>query len=166
MQYLPSPKKRISAFRIGLICAGLFLVYVLLGNSASTENLPQFVRDKSKAEVVRYADFPAGERSKVVMIRDTEDNRIAMTFVKVPIVDRWNMTGFETVSGKETKPIAIEIDDGFTVFRSEVSFDRVRVLSQKSFSGSYAKTISILLFIGLAVGINWWLSRYRRNKVV
>lgn len=166
MKYLPSPKKRIGVFGIGLILGGLLILYALIGNSTGSENLQLFVREKSQAEVVRYVDFPVGERSRVIMIRDQEDNRTAMAFVKFPLFDRWNMTGFQTVSGKETRPISLEIDDGFAVFQSEVSFDRVRVLSKRSFSGSFAKTVSVLLFILLAVGINWWLSKYRRNKVV
>lgn len=166
MKYLPPAKKPVGVFRIGLVIAVLFLLYAIIGNSTNTENLPLFVRDKTQVEVIRYADFPVGARAKVVMIRDEEDNRTVMTFVKVPVLDRWNLTGYKTVSGKETKPIAMAIDDGFGVLRSEISFDRVQVLSKESWSGSYAKTISIGLFILLAVGINWWLSRYRRNKVV
>ena len=165
-RYLPSPKKRIGLFGMGMVFAGLFLLYALLGNSTGSAHLQQFVVDKSRAEVVRYVDFPVGERSRVIMVRDQEDNRTAMAFVKFPFLDRWNLTGSATVTGKVTKPISLEIDDGFAVFQSEVSFDRVRVLSKSGFGGSYAKTISVVLFILLAVGINWWFSRYRRNRVV
>jgi hypothetical protein len=166
MKYLPPVKKSGGFFRIGLVIVVLFMGYVLLGNSTNSENLPQFVRDKARVEVIRYADYVAGERARVIMIRDEQDNRMVMTFVKLPLFDRWNMTGYKTVPGKETKPIAIAIDDGFDVLQSEVSFDRVRILSQNGWSGSYAKTLSVLMFLLLAIGINWWLSRYRRNKVV
>lgn len=166
MKYLPPVQKRAGFFRIGLVIAGLFLLYAIIGNSTNSENLPVFVREKVRAEVVRYADFMAGQRARVVLIRDQQDNRTAMTFVKLPFLDRWNMTGYKTVPGTETKPIAIEIDDGFDVLQSEVSWDRVKVLAQTGWSGSYARTLSVLMFLLFAIGINWWLSRYRRNKVV
>lgn len=166
MKYLPPARKRGGFFRIGLLIAGLFLLYAIIGNSTNTENLPLFVRDKAQVEVIRYADYMVGQHARVVMIRDEQDSRTVMTFVKVPLLDRWNLTGYETVPGTDTKPIAIDIDDGFGVLRSEVSFDRIQVLSINGWSGSYAKTISVGLFILLAVGINWWLSRYMRIKVV
>lgn len=166
MKYLPGGRKSGRMLRLVLLGFAAFVVYVTLGNSTGSENMQQFVSDKSQVEVVRYSDFNVGPHSRVVIVRDTKDGRTAMAFVKVPFLDRWNMTERKHVPGSETKPIAISVDDGYDVYQAEVSFDRVNVLGNTSWSGTYARTISLGLFILLAVGINWWLSRYRRNKVV
>jgi hypothetical protein len=166
IKYLPAGRKRGRLFRwiiFGFVC---FSVYITLGSSTVTENLQQFVSDKSQVEVVRYSDFTVGPHSRVILIRDSEDGRTAMTFVKVPFLDRWKLADRKTVTGTETKPIAIDVDDGFSVLQAEVSFDRVNVLGSTHWSGTYAKTISIGMFILLAVGINFWLERYKRIKVV
>jgi hypothetical protein len=144
----------------------VFVAYVTLGSSASSENLQQFVSDRSQLEVVRYTNFTVGPHSKVVIVRDTQDGRTAMSFTKVPFLDRWNMTEQIQVDGEDSRPIAINIDDGFVVFQTEVSFDRVNILGTSNWSGTYAKSLSIGLFILIAVGINWWLSRYKRMKVI
>lgn len=166
MKYLPAGKKNGQVLRLILLGFAAFVAYVTLGNSTGSDNLQQFVSDRNQVEVVRYSDFNVGPHSRVVIVRDTQDGRTAMAFVKVPFLDRWNMTERIHVPGAETKPIAISIDDGYEVYQVEVSFDRVNVLSSTSWNGTYAKTISLGMFILLAVGINWWLSRYRRNKVV
>lgn len=166
MKYLPAGRKSRRVSRWILLGVVMFVFYVLLGNSTSTEKLQQFVIDRSQVEVVRYSDLSVGSYSRVVLIRDTQDNRTAITFVKVPFLDRWNLSGQQTADNKTSKPIAIEIDDGFGVLKAEVSYDRVNILESTSWSGTYAKTISIGLFILLAVGINYWLGRYKRNKVV
>ena len=166
MKYLPGGKSRGKALKWILVGLVAFVVYVTLGNSTSTENLQQFVRDRSQVEVVRYSDFTVGTHSRVVLVRDDKDGRTAMTFVKVPFMDRWNLTDRKAVVGTETKPIEINIDDGFGVLQAEVSFDRVNILGSTHWSGTYAKSISIMIFMLLAVGINWWLGRYKRIKVV
>jgi len=166
MKYLPAGRKSGRLFRWVLLGFVAFVVYITLGNSTGSENLQQFVANRSQVEVVRYSDFAVGAHSRVVIVRDTQDGRTAMTFIKVPFLDRWNLTEKKIVPGSETKPIAINIDDGYSVLQAEVSFDRVNILGSTKWSGTYAKTISIALFILLAVGINWWLSRYRRTKVV
>lgn len=166
MKFLPAGKKGGRFLRWIILGFMVFVAYVTLGSSASSENLQQFVSDRSQVEVVRYSDVIVGPHSKVVLVRDTQDGRTAMSFTKVPFLDRWNMTEQVKVTGEDAKPIAINIDDGFVVFQTEVSFDRVNILGTSNWSGAYAKSISIGLFILLAVGINWWLSIYKRNKVV
>jgi len=166
MKYLPAGKKKGRFLRWIILGFMVFVAYVTLGSSASSENLQQFVSDRSQVEVARYSDVPVGPHSRVVLVRDTQDGRTAMSFTKVPFLDRWNLTEQVKVTGKDAKPIAINIDDGFVVFQTEVSFDRVNILGTSKWSGNYAKSISIGLFILLAVGINWWLSLYKRNKVI
>lgn len=166
MKYLPEGKRKGKLLKWILLGLVAFVVYVTLGNSTSSENLQQFVRDRSQVEVVRYSDYTAGAHSRVVIVRDTLDGRTAMTFVKVPFLDRWNLTDRKSVVGTETKPIEINIDDGFGVLKAEVSFDRVNIMGSTKWSGTYAKSISIALFILLAIGINWWLGRYKQIKVV
>lgn len=166
LKYLPAGRKRGKLLRWILLGFAVFVVYVTLGNSTSTENMHQFARDRNQIEVVRYSDFAVGTYSRVVLLRDEQDGRTAMAFVKVPFLDRWNLTNQKTVNGTETKPIAIEIDDGFGVLKAEVSFDRVNILGNTNWSGTYAKAISIALFILTAVVIAWWQNRYKKNKVV
>jgi hypothetical protein len=164
MKYLPAGRNKGKVLKwisLGLVA---FVVYVTLGNSTSTENLQQFVRDRSQVEVVRYSDYTVGTHSRVVIVRDDKDGRIAMTFVKVPFLDRWNLTDHKTVVGTETKPIEINIDDGFGVLKAEVSFDRVSILGNSHWSGTYAKSVSIGIFILLAVGINFYMDRKKRPK--
>jgi hypothetical protein len=166
MKFLPAGRKPGRFLRWILLGFLVFIAYVTLGNSTGSDNLQQFVRDRSQVDVVRYSDFTVGAHSRVVIVRDSQDGRTAMTFVKVPFLDRWNLTEQKKVTGEDAKPIAINIDDGFIVLQSEVSFDRVNILGSTQWSGTYAKSISIGLFILLAVGINWWLSRYKRMKVI
>jgi len=166
IKYLPAGRKNARFSHWILLGFVAFVVYITLGNSTNSENLRQFVQERSQIEVVRYSEFNVGTHSRVVIVRDTSDGRTAMAFVKVPFLDRWNLKEQKKVSGVESKPIAITIDDGFSALQAEVSFDRVNILSNSKWSGTYAKTISIGLFILLAVGINWWLSRYKRNKIV
>ncbi len=166
MKYLPTGKKSGRVLRWIILGFLIFAAYVTLGNSTSSENLHYFVRDRIAVDVARYSDFTVGTNSRVVIVRDIQDSRTAMTFLKVPFLDRWNLTEKVNVDGADTKPIAISIDDGFVVLLAEVSFDRVNIQGNSSWSGTYAKTISIGLFILLAVGINWWLSLYKRNKVI
>lgn len=164
MKYLPPGKKRGKALKWIALGLAAFVVYVTLGNSTSTENLQQFVRDRSQVEVVRYSDYTVGTHSRVVIVRDDKDGRLAMTFVKVPFLDRWNLTDRKAVVGTETKPIEINIDDGFGVLQAEVSFDRVMILGNTHWSGTYAKSISIIIFILLAVGINFYMDRKKRPQ--
>lgn len=166
MKYLPAGKKSRRVLRWILLGFVLFVSYVTLGSSTDSDQLRQFVQNRSQVDVVRYSDFTVGPHSRVVIVRDTQDGRTAMSFTKVPFLDRWNMTEQIKVGGEDAKPIAINIDDGFVVFRAEVSFDRVKILGMSKWSGTYAKSLSIGLFILIAVGINWWLSLYKRNKVV
>ncbi len=166
MKYLPAGKKSGRFLRWILLGFVLFVGYVTLGSSSDSDQLRQFVQNRSQVDVVRYSDFTVGPHSRVVIIRDTQDGRTAMSFTKVPFLDRWNMTEQIKVDGEDSRPIAINIDDGFVVFQTQVSFDRVNILGASKWSGTYAKSLSIGLFILIAVGINWWLSRYRRNKVV
>jgi len=166
MKYLTAGKKPRRIFRWILLGFMAFVLYVTLGNSTGSEKLQQFVSDRSQVEVVRYSDYVIDGHSRVVLVRDSKDGRTAMAFVKVPLLDRWNLTEQKQVSGAETKPIAINIDDGFVVYEAEVSFDRINILGNTKWSGTYARTISIALFILLAIGVNWWLSRYKRTKVV
>jgi hypothetical protein len=166
MKYLPAGRKSVRFYRWILVGFLVFVVYVTLGNSTGSDNLPYFVRDRIEGDVARYSDFTAGSNARVVIVRDTNDSRTAMAFLKVPFLDRWNLTEKVIVEKADTKPIAINVDDGFDVLQAEVSFDRVNIQGNAKWSGAYAKTISIGLFILIAVGINWWLSRYRRNKVV
>ena len=161
---LPKPKQRGRMFKWVLLGLAVFVVYVTLGNSTGSENLQQFVRDRSQVEVARYSDYTVGDHSKVVIVRDEKDGRIAMAFVKVPFMDRWNLTERVSVDGKETKPIAINIDDGYSMLQTEVNFDRVNILGSTRWSGTYAKSVSILLFILLAVGINFWMDRKKRSQ--
>lgn len=164
IKYLPSGKKNGRFFRWILLGFIAFVVYVTLGNSTGTEQLQQFVGVRSQVEVVRYSDYTVGTYSRVVIVRDTKDGRTAMSFVKVPFLDRWNLTEQKKVTGAETKPIEINIDDGFGVLQAEVSFDRVNILGSTKWSGTYAKTISIALFVLLAIGINWWLGLYKKKN--
>lgn len=164
MKYLPAGRKSGRLLRWILVGLVAFIVYVTLGNSTGTENLQQFVRDRNPVEVVRYSDFTVGTHARVVLVRDEKDGRTAMTFVKVPFLDRWNLTDKITVSGTETKPISIDIDDGYGVLHAEVSFDRVNIMGNTQWSGTYAKTISIGIFILLAVGINFWMDRRKRPQ--
>ena len=166
IKYLPAGRQSGRFFRWILLGIVVFVIYITLGNSTSSENLQQFVRDRSQVEVVRYSDFTVGTYSRVVLVRDEKDGRTAMTFVKVPFLDRWNLTDRKAVTGAETKPIAINIDDGFGVLQAEVSFDRINILGNTKWSGTYAKTISIVLFILLSVGINWWLGQKKRPEAV
>lgn len=166
MKFLPAGRKPVRLLPWVLLGLLVFIVYVTLGNSTGSENLQQFVRDRSQVDVVRYSDFTVGAHSKVVIVRDNQDGRTAMSFTKVPFLDRWNLTEQKKVTGEDTKPIAINIDDGFGVLKSEVSFDRVNILGNSTWSGTYAKAISIGLFILLAVGINWWLSLYKKKSRV
>ena len=164
MKYLPAGKRKGGMLRWILIGLALYVAYITFGNSTSTENLQQFVRDRSQVEVVRYSDFAAGSHSRVVLVRDENDGRTAMTFVKVPMLDRWNLVKSVTVAGTETKPIAIDIDDGFGVLKAEVSFDRINIIDNMHWSGTYAKTVSIIIFIFLAVGINFWMDWKKRPQ--
>jgi len=164
MKYLPAGRNKGKVLKWILVGLVAFIAYVTLGNSTSTENLQQFVRDRSQVEVVRYSDFTVGIHSRVVIVRDDKDGRTAMTFVKVPFLDRWNLTDRKSVVGTETKPIEINIDDGFGVLQAEVSFDRVSILGNTHWSGTYAKSISIVVFMLLAVGINVYMDRKKRPQ--
>lgn len=164
MKCLPAGKKSGRFFRWILLGFLVLIGYIMLGSSTATENLQQFVSDRSQTEVVRYSDFTVGTYSKVVIVRDNQDGRTAMSFTKVPFLDRWNLTEKINVTGEVTKPIAINIDDGYGVLQAEVSFDRVNILGHTKWSGAYAKSISIGLFILLAVGINWWLGLYKKKN--
>jgi hypothetical protein len=164
-KFLPKPKQRGRVFKWVLLGLVAFIAYVTIGNSTSSENLQQFVRDRSQVDVVRYSDYTVGIHSKVVIVRDDQDGRTAMAFVKVPFMDRWNLTERVSVDGKETKPIAMNIDDGYSMLQAEVNFDRVNILESTRWSGTYAKSISILIFILLAVGINFWMDRKKRPQV-
>lgn len=163
MKTLP-PGKKSKKLRWILIGLAVFIAYVTIGNSTSTENLQQFVNDRSAVEVERYSDFTVGTYSMVVLIRDNNDGRTAMSFVKVPLMDRWNLTEMVTVKGTETKPILMDIDNGFEVLKTEVSFERVNIIGDTHWSGTYAKTISILIFMLLAVGINFWMNWIKRPQ--
>jgi hypothetical protein len=163
MKYLP-PAKKSKRLRWILIGLAVFIAYVTIGNSTSTENLQQFVSDRSAVEVERYSDFTVGTYSIVVLIRDNNDGRTAMSFVKVPLMDRWNLTSMVSVKGTETKPILMDIDNGFGVLKTQVSFERVNILGNTDWSGTYAKTISILIFMLLAVGINVYMNWIKRPQ--
>jgi hypothetical protein len=58
----------------------------------------------------------------------------------------------------------MDIDNGFGVLKTQVSFERVNILGNTDWSGTYAKTISILIFMLLAVGINVYMNWIKRPQ--
>ncbi len=157
MEYLsPSPKPRrfIGKILFGLL---ILLVYVIWGDSTNPQNMEEYVQKRVTQGVVRYEVYDQSLHGKIVMVRDDQDGRTALAFVKIPFLNRWHLTEKVTVDGEIKKPIVIGLDDGFTVYEAEVSFDRVKIIGVTHWSGSYAKIISILLFLVLAVFIYLWM---------
>jgi len=165
MEYLPPVKRKKRILPWVLVILLLLVIYTTLGNSTTPGKMRDYVQSNISSEVVRFDVYDQDTKTKIVIIRDEHDGRTALSFLKVPFMDRWTLKDTVSVPPKETRPITVEVDEGFRVLTEQVGFDRVEVLHVSNWNGSYARLICLLLFMVLAVVIHFWLEWRHRPKM-
>lgn len=164
MDYLPPVKGKRKLLPWVLLGLFLLTMYTMLGNSTTPEKMQEYVQNSITTEVVRYDVYDQSANTKIVIIRDEHDGRTAFSFLKVPFIERWQMKEVISVPATETRPITIGVDQGFRVLTAQVGFDRVNIVGMSRWNGSYARMVSLVLFMGLAVIIHFWLEWKHRIK--